>query len=44
MYKQGIVKLDELVSARYPLVDWERAAHDLHDGKLARGVLQVASV
>ena len=43
MYKQGIVKLDELVSARYPLVDWERAAHDLHDGKLARGVLQVAS-
>jgi S-(hydroxymethyl)glutathione dehydrogenase/alcohol dehydrogenase len=42
MYKQGIVKLDELVSARYPLVDWERAAHDLHDGKLARGVLQVA--
>jgi S-(hydroxymethyl)glutathione dehydrogenase/alcohol dehydrogenase len=44
MYKQGIVKLDELVSARYPLVDWERAAHDLHDGKLARGVLQVAQV
>jgi Zn-dependent alcohol dehydrogenase len=41
MYKQGIVKLDELVSARYPLVEWERAAHDLHDGKLARGVLQV---
>jgi len=44
MYKQGIVKLDELVSARYPLVDWERAAHDLYDGKLARGVLQVAQV
>jgi len=43
MYKQGVIKLDELVSARYPLVDWERAADDLHDGKLARGVLQIAA-
>jgi S-(hydroxymethyl)glutathione dehydrogenase/alcohol dehydrogenase len=42
MYKQGIIKLDELVSARYPLADWERAADDLHDGKLARGVLQIS--
>ena len=42
MYKQGIVKLDELVSARYPLSEWERAADDLHHGKLARGVLQIS--
>jgi S-(hydroxymethyl)glutathione dehydrogenase/alcohol dehydrogenase len=44
LYKQGIVKLDELVSARYPLEDWEHAVHDLEEGKLARGVLQVAGV
>lgn len=43
MYQQGIVKLDELVSARYPLTEWERAADDLHHGKLARGVLQIAA-
>ena len=43
MYKQGIIKLDELVSARYPLTDWERAADDLHHGKLARGVLQISA-
>ncbi|MEI8000797.1 MAG: Zn-dependent alcohol dehydrogenase [Actinomycetes bacterium] len=42
MYQQGIIKLDELVSARYPLTEWERAADDLHHGKLARGVLQIS--
>ena len=42
MYRQGLIKLDELVSARYPLTEWRRAADDLHDGKLARGVLQIS--
>jgi S-(hydroxymethyl)glutathione dehydrogenase/alcohol dehydrogenase len=40
-YQRGEIKLDELVSARYPIEDWERAVDDLHDGKLARGVLAV---
>jgi S-(hydroxymethyl)glutathione dehydrogenase/alcohol dehydrogenase len=42
-YQRGLVKLDELVSERYPLDDWERAVHDLHEGKLARGVLTVSA-
>ena len=41
-YRRGQIKLDELVSARYPMEDWETAVHDLHDGKLARGVLTVS--
>jgi Zn-dependent alcohol dehydrogenase len=41
LYRRGILKLDELVTARYPLADWETAVHDLHDGKLARGVLEI---
>jgi hypothetical protein len=31
------------VSARYPMEEWERAVDDLHDGKLARGVLAVTA-
>ena len=42
MYQQGVIELDALVSERYPLVEWERAADDLHHGKLARGVLQIS--
>jgi Zn-dependent alcohol dehydrogenase len=42
-YKQGLIKLNELVSERYPLDDWETAVHDLHEGKLARGVLTVSA-
>jgi Zn-dependent alcohol dehydrogenase len=38
-----VIKLDELVSARYPLSDWQRCVHDLHAGKLARGVLEIAA-
>jgi hypothetical protein len=30
------------VSERYSLDDWESAVHDLHDGKLARGVLNIS--
>jgi len=40
-YKNGSIKLDELVSAKYPLDDWESAVKDLHDGKLLRGVLTI---
>jgi S-(hydroxymethyl)glutathione dehydrogenase/alcohol dehydrogenase len=42
LYRQGLLKLDELVTAKYGLDDWETAVHDLHEGKLARGVLEVA--
>jgi Zn-dependent alcohol dehydrogenase len=42
-YQRGLIKLDELVSERYPLDDWEVAVHDLHEGKLARGVLTLSA-
>ena len=38
LYRTGQVKLDELVTRRYELGDYEQAFHDLHEGKLARGV------
>ena len=39
LYKQGRLMLDELVSATYPLEQFDMVVGDLHDGKLARGVL-----
>jgi Zn-dependent alcohol dehydrogenase len=42
-YQRGLIKLDELVSERYPLDDWQTAVHDLHEGKLARGVLTISA-
>lgn len=39
LYKQGRLLLDELVSATYPLEQFDTVVTDLHDGKLARGVL-----
>ncbi|HZR14593.1 MAG TPA: zinc-binding dehydrogenase [Acidimicrobiia bacterium] len=39
MYRRGVFKLDELVTAQYPIEDWEHAVEDLEAGKLARGVL-----
>jgi Zn-dependent alcohol dehydrogenase len=40
LYRRGKLKLDELVSATYPLEDVKRAVHDLESGDLvARGVL-----
>ena len=41
LYQQGRLKLDELVSATYDLADFQCALDELHDGKLARGVLTV---
>ena len=43
LYRRGRLKLDELVSASYPLEDMKAAVHDLEAGELAaRGVLTVA--
>jgi S-(hydroxymethyl)glutathione dehydrogenase/alcohol dehydrogenase len=39
LYKAGRLKLDEMVTRTYPLDDVQLALDDLHDGKLARGVL-----
>jgi Zn-dependent alcohol dehydrogenase len=40
LYRAGRLKLDELVSASYPLEDMKTAVHDLEAGELAaRGVL-----
>jgi S-(hydroxymethyl)glutathione dehydrogenase/alcohol dehydrogenase len=39
LYKAGRLKLDELVTATYPLESFQTALDELHDGKLARGVL-----
>ncbi len=39
LYKAGRLKLDELVSATYPIEGFETALGELHEGRLARGVL-----
>jgi Zn-dependent alcohol dehydrogenase len=39
LYRAGRLKLDELVSATYPLEEFDKALEELHEGKLARGVL-----
>jgi S-(hydroxymethyl)glutathione dehydrogenase/alcohol dehydrogenase len=43
LYRKGRLKLDELVSASYPLADMKAAVHDLEAGELAaRGVLTLS--
>ena len=42
LYQAGRLKLDELVSATYPLEEFNKALDELHEGKLARGVLAVS--
>jgi S-(hydroxymethyl)glutathione dehydrogenase/alcohol dehydrogenase len=40
LYQRGRLKLDELVSRRYPLAEMSTAVHDLEAGEIiARGVL-----
>jgi S-(hydroxymethyl)glutathione dehydrogenase/alcohol dehydrogenase len=39
LYQSGSLLLDELVTATYPLEEFETVVADMHDGKLARGVL-----
>src|SRR5262249_44542885 len=37
----GRLRIDELIADRYPLDDFDRALHDLEEGRLARGVFQL---
>jgi len=39
LYRRGEVLLDELVSATYPIEQWESAVHEMEAGTVARGVL-----
>jgi Zn-dependent alcohol dehydrogenase len=39
LYRRGEILLDELVSAQYPVAEWEQAVADLEAGKVARGVI-----
>ena len=41
LYRRGDLQLDQLVSATYPLDEFAAAVDDLHEGKLARGVLSL---
>lgn len=40
LYQDGRLKLDELVTRTYPLEDFQTVVDDMHEGKLARGVLE----
>lgn len=40
LYLKGELKLDELVTKTYPLEDFDAVVHDMHEGTLARGVLE----
>ncbi len=39
LYRRGEVLLDELVTATYPIEQWESAVHEMEAGTVARGVL-----
>ncbi|BAC71545.1 Zn-dependent alcohol dehydrogenase [Streptomyces avermitilis] len=39
LYREGRLLLDELVTATYPVEDFEKAAADAHEGRVARAVL-----
>ncbi|WP_455351134.1 Zn-dependent alcohol dehydrogenase [Streptomyces sp. SYSU K217416] len=39
LYREGRLLLDELVTKTYPVEDFDRAATDAHQGRVARGVL-----
>jgi S-(hydroxymethyl)glutathione dehydrogenase/alcohol dehydrogenase len=39
LYRSGQLMLDELVSATYPLEEFHTVVDDMHEGRLARGVL-----
>ena len=40
MYREGVLKLDELITNRYPLDDVNQGYQDLRDGKNIRGVIE----
>ena len=39
LYRQGKLKLDELVTRRYSIDEVNDAIHDMHSGANARGVM-----
>jgi Zn-dependent alcohol dehydrogenase len=39
MYKKGLLDLDRMVSQTYPMENFFDVVHDMHEGKLARGVI-----
>ena len=39
MYREGMLKLDELITGRYPLDEINQGYEDMHAGKNIRGVL-----
>jgi S-(hydroxymethyl)glutathione dehydrogenase/alcohol dehydrogenase len=39
MYREGMLKLDELITRRYPLDEINQGYADMHAGKNIRGVL-----
>ena len=42
MYREGELKLDELVTNRYSLDDVNQGYEDMRDGKNIRGVIEFA--
>lgn len=40
LYLDGKLMLDELVSRTYPMEEFHTVVHDMHEGRLARGVLE----
>ncbi|MEU1532582.1 Zn-dependent alcohol dehydrogenase [Streptomyces fagopyri] len=39
LYREGRLLLDELVTRTYPVEEFDKAAHDAHEGRVARAVL-----
>jgi S-(hydroxymethyl)glutathione dehydrogenase/alcohol dehydrogenase len=39
LYKKGLLDLDRMVSQTYPMEHFFDVVHDMHEGKLARGVI-----
>ena len=39
MYKKGLLDLDRMVSKVYPMENFFDVVEDMHEGKLARGVI-----
>ena len=39
LYRRGEILLDELVSASFPVEQWQDAVHEMQGGRIARGVL-----
>ena len=42
LYEQGVLELDALITARYPLADINAGYADMHAGKNVRGILELA--